>query len=156
MKKITFLFFPILLITISCEKNCELPTQIIGTGEIISNASVSHPLTTLEMTNNGHVIRTQEENVFDLKVKFEGDSIFDAIDFTQYTLLGKYASGGCRVVFERNVTRNDSQKNVLYDITVHQCGDCQIYHGEMNWVLIPKIPDDYTVTFVVEYNVPQN
>jgi hypothetical protein len=100
--------------------------------------------------NMEHIIRADSQNVLNLKVRFNNDTTYLPIDFNQYTVLGKYASGGCAVVFERNVSRNDAEKRVIYKIKVHECGDCLVHVGYVQWVLVPKIPDDYTVSFVVE------
>ncbi|HOG18813.1 MAG TPA: hypothetical protein PKW37_00015 [Salinivirgaceae bacterium] len=152
MKNLILLFAIFSLVACNKETNCrdKLPKQIIGTGEIVSNALVSRPLTTWAMSNYEHVIRTDSQNVFSLKVSFDNGNTYDSIDFNQYTLLGKYASEACRATFERNVTKDDSQKKYLYKITVHQCGLCDVLCESMNWVLVPKIPDDYDVSFSVE------
>lgn len=134
----------------SCRKNeCDLPKQIIGTGEIVENALISQPIITWEMRDKEHIIQVDSLNIYNLEVSFDDGSTYNPIDFSKYTLLGKYARGNCRVTFERNVSRNDSQKKVYYDIEVHQCGNCEINCESMNWVLIPKIPNDYEVIFEV-------
>ena len=52
-------------------KDCEMPTQILGTGEIVSTAWVFQSLITWEMRDNEHVIRTDSQNVFNLTVSFD-------------------------------------------------------------------------------------
>lgn len=142
----------LLSFTFSCnkDKSCELPTQIIGTGEIVSNALISQALISWEMKSNEYIIKAASQNVFNLKVSFDNGNTYDTIDFNQYTLLGKYARENCKVTFDRNITKNDAQKKYLYNIKVHQCGTCEINWESMNWVLVPKIPDDYTVSFNLE------
>jgi hypothetical protein len=150
MKKMFLMIF--LIATLSCiKKNCEVPKQIIGTGEIVSTAKVSHPLTTWVMRDKEHIIQSDSQNVYNLQVSFDDGKTYDSIDFNKYTLLGKYASEGCEVTFQRNVTKNDSEKKYYYKIIVHQCGLCLTNWESMNWVLVPKIPDDYSVEFEVEY-----
>lgn len=150
MKKIYLILIIATLSSSSCRKDeCELPDQIIGTGEIIENALVSQPVITWEMRDKVHVIQDDSLNKYNLKVSFDNGSTYDPIDFSMYTLLGKYARGKCNVTFERNVIRNDSQKKLYYDIKVHQCGTCEINWESMNWVLIPKMPNDYEVVFNV-------
>lgn len=137
---------------ISCNENkhCELPTQIIGTGEIVSNALVSQPLITWVMKEQEHIIKADSQNIFNLKVSFDNGNTYDNIDFNKYTLLGKYARENCKATFERNVTKNDSQKKYFYKIKVYQCGTCKTNWESMNWALVPKIPNDYNVSFTVE------
>lgn len=151
MKKI-FIFIITVLFLFSCnpDRKCKLPEQDIETGMIVSNALVSHPLITGEMRDKEHIIRSDSENIYSLQVSFDEGKSFQNIDFSQYTLLGKRASGQCHVHFERDVSVNVEQKQVLYIIRIRQCGTCKKFLELMNWVLIPKIPDDYNVTFKVE------
>ncbi len=72
------------------------------------------------------------------------------IDFDTHSLLGLYADGSCNVGFDRIVTQNDNTKKYTYTVNVNACGNCESLHFSMNWVLVPKLPDDYTVEFVVE------
>ena len=73
-----------------------------------------------------------------------------AIDFAQYTLLGKYATGQCKVDFHRQVTKDDAAKT--YNFTIYVCdrGICKSAAISMNWVTVPKLPQGYTVTFTVK------
>lgn len=74
-----------------------------------------------------------------------------SIDFSQKTLLGKYASGSCGASFEKNVIRDDSKKEYKYRIYVKESfcisGPPQ---ESMNYILVPKVPDDYKVVFEVK------
>ena len=150
MKNLLIIFF--MLSSISCiqDKKCDLPAQIIGSGEIVSNALVDQPLINWEISKFEHVIQTDSQNVFNLKVSFDNGATYGTINFNQYTLLGKYASGGCQVVYEREVSKIDVAKKCFYKIKVHQCGTCEKYSESMNWVLVSKIPKDYSVSFIVE------
>ena len=149
-------FFPI-----SCRdvySGCKnMPEQTIGTGEIIMNALVWYSnldLSTIELINsnskNNQIIASDSENIFGLVVSFDNGESFQPIDFSQYTVFGKYADGSCRVIFEKNITKKVEQKKYIYKITVIQCGFCEKLVTSMNWVLIPKIEDDFIVEFVVE------
>ena len=148
--KMIYLILIISTISSSCRKDkCELPDQIIGTGEIDKNALKSQPVITWEMKDKEHVIQVDSLNKYNLEVSLDNGSTYDSIDFSVYTLLVKYARGNCEVTFVRNVTKNNSQKKVYYNIEVLQCGTCEINWESMNWVLIPKIPNDYEVVFNV-------
>lgn len=150
MKTSFFVLISIFILN-SCDKEQQLPKQIIGTGEIIDNALIYQKLITYEMASKEHIIKTSAENIFDLEVSFDAGATYDIIDFNKYTLLGKYANGTCKAVFERDVSKNVSEKKYQYKIIVHQTGDCKINIESMNWVLIPKIEDDYTIDFQIEY-----
>jgi hypothetical protein len=141
------------MLVLSCNPNnkkCKLPQQIIGTGEIVSNALVRDITTTWEMRHQEYVIHSDTENVYHLQVSFDNSITFQEIDFFRYTLLGRYTSGGCHVNFDRNISRDVARKQLFYEIKVQQCGTCETHNESMNWVLVPKISDDYKVLFNVE------
>ena len=148
--RIIILILISLLFSCDKDKQEQLPEQIIGTGEIVDNALIYQKLITNEMSSKEHTIKTSSENIFDLQVSFDGGINYDTINFSKYTLLGKYANGQCKAVFERDVNKNVSEKIYNYKIKVLQTGNCEINIESMNWVLITKIENDYTVEFQVE------
>jgi hypothetical protein len=150
MKKVVYFAAIAVCLFCSCEEKCHLPNQIIGKGEIVDNALIPH-IDELRHSygKEGYIINSEEENTFDITVSYDNGKTFEPIDFNRFTALGKHVSGTCSVVFERNVTRNDALKTYIYTIDVWQCGNCEKRNASMNWVLVPKIPDDYTVKFVV-------
>ena len=51
---------------------------------------------------------------------------------------------------------NPTHKKIVYTVTVHQCGGCEKNNTSWNWVLVPKIPEDYTIEFkVCQRKTPQ-
>ncbi len=79
------------------------------------------------------------------------DFVLPTIDFSQKTLLGKYASGGgCAIEFDRDLYKDDLERKVVYIIDVVEKGACQMMGVSMNWVLTSKIPSDYLVQFQVK------
>ena len=150
MKTIYIVLISVFMLN-SCAKEKQLPEQIIGTGEIIDNALVYQKLITYEMSSKEHIIKSSSENIFDLQVSFDSGATYDTINFNKYTLLGKYANGQCKAVFERDVNKVVSKKLYKYKILVHQTGNCEIHIESMNWVLIRKMEDDYTIDFQVEH-----
>lgn len=70
------------------------------------------------------------------------------VDFSKYTLLGKYVSdNGCKEKFIRNVIIDNNEKTVKYSIYSCSKGTCAKKLGSYNFVLIPKFPNDYRVSF---------
>ena len=98
------------------------------------------------------IIRTQAE--YEALASGSGtlcvDDSFPAIDFDNYTLLGRYASGDCKAKFFRQVLRDDQAKTMTFNILVKDRGSCKKLVYSWNWVLVPKFPADYTVLFNVE------
>lgn len=79
------------------------------------------------------------------------DYKFPTIDFSRKTLLGKgTTSGGCKVKTERKVLRDDVNKEYVYQIKIKQYGSCEMAWHSNNWILVPKIPSDYTIKFKEE------
>jgi len=159
MKRINpFLFTLFIIIVIgfiSCNapfEGCKkMPKQITGTGEIISNARIGFS----ELDYSGRtpkevVITSDSLNIYNALVSFDEGATYNPIDFSKYTVLAHNTNGGCYSVFERNVTKNIEKQKYIYKIKVISCGTCQRNWGSENWVLIPKIEDNYTVEFVVE------
>ena len=73
------------------------------------------------------------------------------IDFNKVTLLGTYTKGGgCRSNTKRKVYDDIENKKIVYVIEENYSGVCEKLIYSYNWVLIPKIKDDYAVEFIVE------
>ncbi len=73
------------------------------------------------------------------------------IDFKQYSLIGKYTQGGgCEVEYNRYLDIDTVNKVYNYTIEVDYESDCDMLIMNMNWALVPTIPDSYTVSFHVK------
>jgi len=79
-----------------------------------------------------------------------GTTTLPEIDFNIHTLLGLYADGTCKASFDRHVIRDDAAMKYVYTISVTPCGNCESLAFGMNWVLVPKLPENYSVEFIVE------
>jgi len=147
----------IFLFSCGNEKTCL--EQDVSTGIIQYDLDLGTCLSKMKQTQ--YVIRTRDAY---LLLKSQPDTailrtfatlcdtivLADSINFTRYSLLGFYAQGtGCSVGFARNVTSNATTKKYTYSIKVAVCGTCGYTDFKMNWVLVPKVPDDYTVDFVL-------
>ena len=139
---------------ISCDKlgynHCKnMPKQIAGgTGEIINNVLLK---SNYHSSKEGLVITSDSLNFLNVTVSFDNGATYNPIDFSQYTLLGKYAVGNSRAVFfDRNVTKDVKNQKYIYTIRVISCGEWED-DTNMNWVLVPKIEDNFTVEFIVEH-----
>ena len=151
--KISLLILLLTGILWSCERQCILPKEEIGTGEIIPNAKVStvdNHLKKIQQQEAGKCIQSDSQNIDSLRVSFDGGKNYEAIDFSKYTVLENFVkTGGCSAVYERNVSKDIIHKKIVYTITIHRCGICKILLMSWNWVLVPKIPEDYTIEYKV-------
>jgi hypothetical protein len=76
-----------------------------------------------------------------------------AIDFNKYSLIGKLSEGGgCGVEYIRDVTIDTITKTYNYSIEAEYNGTCEMLIMNMNWALVPSIPDDYKVFFNLQQN----
>ena len=154
MKTISLIIILIhFLIATSCKldmyKGCKnMPEQTSGTGLIIQNAVI---VDFSSITNEELIITSESQNNLNLEVSFDNGKTYNPIDFSKYTLLGKYAEADCSAEFNRDVAKYIEQQKYVYKIKVVHCGLCKKLKISMNWVLIPKIEDDFSVEFVVEY-----
>jgi len=73
-----------------------------------------------------------------------------AIDFSTNTLLGQYADGGCELKIIREVIKLDEEKKYHYKLIVKECGMCKRLVYSYNWVTVPKLPKDWTVSFEID------
>ena len=137
MKKILLLSIAIIVLLVNCQKkkHCKGRTDDVESGIIVSKVTFDcfneNPPSPLQ---NGYVINSDTAyQALGLK-KYTKDECQNAtlpfIDFTQYTLLGKMATGGCRVGFKRDVARDDTNSQYLYKIIVCEYGMCKSEGGE--------------------------
>lgn len=143
-----------------CQKPC-LSSDDKNSGIIVSEFEIGSSCFTLGRSSSYPMV---EEFVIDNDSAYKSwidtvnifynpqcsSAVTPSIDFTKYTLLGKYAEGGCEVKFVREVIQDDLQKSFIYTIGVDECGICKKLQFSWNWVLVPKLPQGYSVKFIVK------
>lgn len=132
------ILFTVLLLTIGCSK--------IGYDKIEDIQSIS--INCFTMSDNEYVINSESEYYSILDTNYCQPTY---IDFSQYTLIGKYANGaGCSVKFKRRFYVNQEDNVYLYEIEVKEKGWCKKSVESMNWIIVPKIQSGYSVTFKIK------
>jgi len=100
------------------------------------------------------IIRDQEAyaEYFDKRSDSDCDTAaLPQIDFSNFTLIGKYTQGGgCDVSYDRKITDNEIELKIIYTIKPEYGGQCYMLITNMNWALIPKLKKNYEVEFIVE------
>lgn len=77
-------------------------------------------------------------------------NVFPDVDFEQHSVLGAQAMGtGCTVTFEKHVYQFDESKRVRYEIQVIEEGACETVTYNRNLILVPRIPPEYGVAFLI-------
>jgi hypothetical protein len=69
------------------------------------------------------------------------------IDFSQFSLIGIATDAQCSATYDRKEFIDIENKKCVYSIIVNQNGLCKLLVQSMNWAIVPKIPNDYTVEF---------
>jgi len=81
-------------------------------------------------------------------------NVFPEIDFERHSVLGAQATGtGCTVAFEKHVYRDEQNKKIVYKIVVIEEGQCEMISNNRNLILIPRIPPEYSVEFLIQPTV---
>jgi hypothetical protein len=77
------------------------------------------------------------------------DSFLISINFEKKTLLGYRVCGsGCETIFTREVFLDEPNQKYVYEVLVKEVGACEPLRCQMNWVLVPKLPEGYFVEFL--------
>lgn len=114
-----------------------------NTGDIVE--VYSDCLTPLVITNGEFVVRSLKD--LDSGTCLKNMASFD---FQNYSIIGKEVTGGCNVrIISRDVKIDQSAKQYRYTITFKDCGLCKRMAIVPNRVIVPKIPNDYEVSFDV-------
>jgi hypothetical protein len=76
-------------------------------------------------------------------------NVFPDVDFARFSLLGYQGVGsGCMVTFEKDVIRDDQNKQVIYQLEIIEEGSCQTAVSNRNLILVPAVPAEYEVVFL--------
>ena len=74
------------------------------------------------------------------------------VNFKDNTVLGSFVKGNCGVSFKQKVVRDNTTQKVTYTVekkqNVSHCSGAG--KQSMNLVVVKKIPDTYTVEFIVK------
>lgn len=75
-------------------------------------------------------------------------NVFPEVDFSRHAVFGYHAVGtGCTVTFQKHIFRDDPGEKMLYELTVIEEGACEEAFQNRNLILVPNIPEDFTVIF---------
>ncbi len=156
MKKSTLLLF-LTLSFISCEKE----GKIIDITSFCKFPVILKPCFLPQNYENDEIVfRVNEQyQIYENTIRGHPENVncdtakLPEIDFDKFSLLGKETGGGgCGAKSEHTVLKDTKNKKIIYKISVEYIGNCFIYFFSFNFVLVPKIPDDYEIEFQVEKN----
>ncbi|MBZ0244137.1 MAG: hypothetical protein K8F24_13030 [Bacteroidales bacterium] len=132
----------------SCEK------EDIFEGIIVKEFNPGHCLPPFGSEPDEYVITNDSiyQNLLTIEEPVCDDYTLPDIDFTTYSLLGKYTvSNGEVKYYKREVVKDDGGMKYIYNIYLKSKNNKRA-EISMNWVLVPKLQAGYGVEFTVEKN----
>ena len=105
-----------------------------------------------------HQVIDQPEEYSDLLDNYRDQNtncltyIYPQIDFTEKTLLGQRIEvTACSVSSVSEVLADPDQKEYIYQLQVNLEGECEKLFERTIWIVVPKLPENYTVSFRANY-----
>lgn len=137
----------VLFSTTSCKK-CSV-------AEADTNSGLIHPTAVIYPTSGGigsnlggnYHITAGHNYAQNFEVSFDGGLTREAIDYSQYNVLGLPMAVNCEASFSRSVTVDDVLLVTTYAVTATTCSDCEQAYTVDNWVLTSPLPA-YTIDYV--------
>lgn len=143
----SLLVFLSLLLLSGCHKKddavdlCELQ-QDINLGAIAGVLDIRCPYA------EGETFIIQDRETYENIAGACAEEELPAIDFGRYHLLGvTTGASGCDRFYLRTVTVNHLKKTYRYEVKVEECGLCEPWVVRTHWVLVPPVPEGYSVRF---------
>lgn len=138
----TFIFICLALFSCSKRKKCNEKDSYSGI--VINHLEIWNDPLYGYVGNDNFMIST--DSLY--KIAFPNTKDLPFIDFSKHDLLGQYGGGSCSIKFHMEVTSNTASKSYHYKLNQYECSTfhkpyCQSY----NWVLVPKLPNGWKVTF---------
>lgn len=135
----------LVMVSFSCNKDEEACEAIIeNSGIIVSSVSVNS--CDEPFYDQAFLITNDEE--LDEALASNSNCSKPEIDFSQNELLGMYAFTANTGSYYREVVRDTANSQYIYTVTVTNCGNCNCLSQNMNWVTVPKLPEEWDVKFV--------
>lgn len=93
----------------------------------------------------------RQQGTFGLEYEYstDGGYFYDPVDFSQFSMMCLPVTARCSSGFLRTVTLDSEEKTAEYNIVVSECESCETRNETYNWVLVEKVPDDYTPVFTL-------
>jgi len=144
----------VLFSTTSCKK-CSVAEEDSSSGLIVANAII-YPISGNSSSNMGgnYHITAGHNYASNFEVSFDGGLTRQAIDYSQYHVLGMPMDINCEASFNRSITVNDVLATTTYSVIATTCSSCEQEYSVENWVLTTPLPA-YTIVYDPE-TVTQN
>ena len=130
----------------SCKK-CVVADSDSSTGIIITEAIIYPKIGYMTQEPGGYYFNGTGIHGDDFEVSFDGGATKGPVDWNSYAVLGNPQMVNCKASFVRDVTLDDLNNAILYNVTATTCESCSPERYVENYVLIPKVPSGYSVFF---------
>ena len=154
----TFGLSVVLMTGVSCKKNCNIPTEDVYEGPIITEmnekAVVIYPSSggLLSSFPNGMHITTNSPVVQQewFEVSFDGGLTRQAVDFNNYNIIGYPLAVKCDASVKRTLTPNTLASTALFQMEIEECNDgCDELRTLENYILVDDSMANYSIVFNV-------
>ena len=156
--KLKGLFFVLLLGGIglsSCKKKCVIEKENSDLGAIISESSTGEDVVVYHsgykpasISNHYTATHPYADHI---EVSFDGGQSRGPLNWSQYHILTNPVWTSCEAKIDREVAFNTASQTVTYKVSVINCSDCDERYFAENYVLVPAIPNGYTILYDVSY-----
>jgi hypothetical protein len=139
------------IFTSSCKKKCVMEPNNLDKGWIEENVIFYPKLGYMTSAMKGNYVVTGSSEFADqFEVSIDGGAK-QPVDYSNYTILCYPIVSKCNAQFVRDVSFNSVNQTVVYEIEVTQCSKCEEERMTENYVLVPKFPSNYQVTYDISY-----
>ena len=136
----------LLTLLISCGKPPRCWQENRNTGDIVANYELPDCYIAELSPDDNYVIRSADD--LDTLDNCSPDPL--TVDFSQHSIIGRVVTGQCNLKVIRKLTIDDTNMEYVYSVTVQECGLCKKLAMDNQLVLVPAIPNNYTIRFVVD------
>ena len=147
MKTINLLGFIFTLLLLSCREDegfdCNEADE--ARGAIIEMLDLNCPF------NRDELFVIQDQSTFSSLFRDCLDE-FPGIDFQNQTLVGlSTTASGCDRSYIREMKVDEERKQYEYIVKIKECGNCKPLVLQMHWALVPKLANNYSIDFKIEF-----
>lgn len=133
----------------SCNK-CDEPLNRLTGDELIENSIVK------VMANppaEPELIREASDFNVPIQISTDNGYTFSQMDFNKYSIVCFPTNTYCDASFDREISLDYLNKVVKYTMGITVCDMCEYRVSQAHYVLISKIPDDFTFEYeLIELN----
>lgn len=150
----SFLILSVLFLSLSSCKKCKLEGENVDSGVIVTDVSVYPEYGYITQdTGPDHFIHGNSSVADKFEMSTDDGFTKSPFNYSAYTILAYPLTLNCNHFLKRDVVIDDVNMNATYVITVTQCKDtkCTEQRYVENYVVIPAIPETYTILRDVKY-----